>query len=164
MEFKRLEKRVYIISAALFFIAAVFSTGYHHFDEHFQILEFAGLKLGLTEAKYLPWEYTYQMRPALQPFLTYIISSILSFININSPFSQVFVLRLISAILSFYAIKSLYDVLKINFKNEYYRKLFLFYSFTLWFIFYNGVRYSSENWSGIFFVFALIIFLKKKRE
>ena len=58
---------IYLLSILTLIITAFFSSGYYHFDEHFQILEFAGLKLKMTLATNLPWEYTYQMRPAIQP-------------------------------------------------------------------------------------------------
>ena len=62
-----------VVAVLLFLTAAFFSYGYHHFDEHFQILEFAGLKLGLTSPEVLPWEYQRQMRPTLHPWLTVLL-------------------------------------------------------------------------------------------
>lgn len=63
------EKNIYFWSAVVLFITALFSVGAYHADEHYQILEFAGLKLGLTSAENLPWEFHYQMRQTLQPFM-----------------------------------------------------------------------------------------------
>ena len=53
----------------LILVAAVRSVGFHNADEHFQVLEFAGAKLGRTPWSALPWEYSFQMRPWLQPAL-----------------------------------------------------------------------------------------------
>ncbi len=61
------EKTIYILCIITLVLTSIFSLGYHHFDEHFQILEFAGSKLDLTTPNNLPWEYDYQMRPAIQP-------------------------------------------------------------------------------------------------
>jgi len=48
------ESQYRLLAALAFFIAALFSVGYHHFDEHFQIMEFAGLKLGLNQESAMP--------------------------------------------------------------------------------------------------------------
>jgi hypothetical protein len=57
------------IGLLLILVAAVRSEGFHHPDEHFQVLEFAGAKLGLTPWSALAWEYRDQMRPWLQAAL-----------------------------------------------------------------------------------------------
>ena len=49
MDQKTVANRIYLAAALVFMLTAWFSTGYNHFDEHFQVIEFAGLKLGLTE-------------------------------------------------------------------------------------------------------------------
>lgn len=51
---QKLEKWVFIASALALVLTSIFSLGYHQFDEHFQILEFAGLKLNLTTSANLP--------------------------------------------------------------------------------------------------------------
>ena len=55
-------KNVYKFSIVILVLTSVFSLGYFHFDEHFQILEFALLKLNLTTAGNLPWEYQSQIQ------------------------------------------------------------------------------------------------------
>ena len=46
---------------------AAFSLGTYHPDEHFQILEYAHMKLfGTPTPDHLPWEYLLQMRPGIQ--------------------------------------------------------------------------------------------------
>jgi hypothetical protein len=64
-------------------------------------LEFAGLKLGLTEAKNLPWDYTGKMRPAIQPAITVALYNFLSFFVISNPFTFTLITRILSALLSF---------------------------------------------------------------
>ena len=93
-------KRIYIIGALVFILTAWFSVGYNQFDEHFQILEFAGLKLGLTEKENLPWEYKCMMRPALQPLIVYSGYKAISSVGITNPFVIAFFGRLLSAILT----------------------------------------------------------------
>lgn len=146
------EKQVFIFSAIALFIASIFSLGYHHFDEHFQLLEFGAYQLGLNKAENLPWEFHKQMRPAFQPSIVYLVHSFWSVLGVNSPFFIAFFLRLLTAILTFISLKKLYSVYKDQFSDPKLQKWFLFFSFLLWFGIYNGVRFSSENWSGLLFV------------
>lgn len=144
-------KYIFFIGILCLFIASFFSTGYHHFDEHFQILEFAGLKLGLTTASNLPWEYHYQMRPSLQPFIVVIIYQLFGFLNIDNPFLITFFLRILSGGLTVLSLMLLYKVYYNKISDMILRKWFLILLFSLWFIVYIGVRFSSETWSGLFF-------------
>ena len=41
-------------------ITAINAIGYLHPDQHFQLIEFAGFKLGLTERALLPADFDYQ--------------------------------------------------------------------------------------------------------
>ena len=122
-------------------------------DEHFQLLEFASMKLGITPVSELAWEYTAKMRPAIQVYLIVTIYNAYSLVfNNPNPFTLVLVLRIISAILALYASRSLYYLYKSEVDESKNRKLLLFFSCFTWILIYNGVRFSSENWSGILFV------------
>ncbi|MEW5993122.1 MAG: hypothetical protein AB1744_01840 [Candidatus Zixiibacteriota bacterium] len=151
-------RTVYIVSAAVFLIAAVFSVGYQHFDEHFQIMEFAGLKLGMTEQGNLPWEYREQIRPAIQPAIAVLVHSAVSAVGINSPFTVATTLRILSAALSFLSVHLLYRAYHREIGDPVLRRWFLLLSFLLWFALYNNVRFSSENWSGTVFLIAFALF------
>ena len=144
-------KYIILIGILCLLIASTFSTGYHHFDEHFQILEFAGLKLGLTTSSNLPWEYHYQMRPSLQPFIVVAIYQLFGFLDISNPFLIIFFLRLLSGCLTFLSLILLYKVYHDKISDMILKRWFLILLFTLWFIVYIGVRFSSENWSGLLF-------------
>ena len=61
-------KFLFLVSA-IYIITAFFSVGYHQLDEHYQILEFANYKLGLTYPGYLAWEFDAHIRPSLQPLI-----------------------------------------------------------------------------------------------
>ena len=98
------EKQFYAIGALVLFITALFSTGYHHFDEHFQILEFASLKLNLAIENDMPWEYAAQMRSALQPFFVVTLYKFVSIVGQVNPFALATFLRLLSAALAFFCI------------------------------------------------------------
>lgn len=158
------EKQVYLISAIVLIIASMFSLGFHHFDEHHQILEFAGLKLGMTVAENLPWEYHNQMRPSLQPAMVVVVVKFFNMIGITSPFYITWFLRLISAGLAFLSIHLLYKTFLPQIKNEVARKWFLVFNFLLFFLIYIGVRFSSENWSAIFFILPFCLFFLQKEK
>lgn len=158
------ENKIKIISFFLFITASIYSTGFYHWDEHFQILEFAALKLNLTNADSLPWEYHNLMRPSLQPLMVVALYKIMDFVDLGSPFIVSFLTRLISALLAYTAINLKYTLYKNSIKDELIRNIFLIVTFLLWFNPYLGVRFSSENWSGIFFSigFSLFFILNSK--
>lgn len=143
-------------------VASIFSSGYHQTDEHFQIFEFAGLKLGLTEAQNLPWEYHSQMRPAIQPAMVYITYNLFDLFGINNPFTIAAFLRMLAALLSFISIYLLYSAYKREFKNKIEHQWFLLLSFFTWFALYNNVRFSSENLSGTVFIIGFAYYLIKQ--
>lgn len=156
-------KEIYF-SILLLIIACFFSVGYFHPDEHFQLLEFAGLKLGLTEEKFLTWEFHERIRPTFQPFIIIIIYKFFSFFNINSPFVIVLILRLLSATLSIYTLNLIYTYFSKNITHPTLLKWFKIITFLSWFIIFFGVRFSSENWSGSLFVIGVIYYLKIEKH
>ena len=158
------DKSVYLISAIIFLITAQFSVGYHQFDEHFHLLEFAGLKLGLTQANDLAWEYHYQTRAAIQPAIVVLVYSFLSLVKITNPFTIAIFLRILSGLLSFLSIHLFYRVYRREIEDSLLQKWFLLLSFLLWFAVYNNVRFSAENWSGSIFLIAYSLFFLKKSD
>jgi len=66
---KKIHLFIFLSSVIIYSITAYFSVGYYYFDEHYQILEFANIKLGLTETESLPWEYAAKIRPSIQPLI-----------------------------------------------------------------------------------------------
>ncbi|MFM7021819.1 MAG: hypothetical protein ACKOXB_02490 [Flavobacteriales bacterium] len=152
-------QKIYIAAAILFVIAAYFSAGFYQFDEHTQVLEFAGYKLGLTEAKNLSWEYAAQMRPAIQPFMVYVAHKVFGLLSMDSPFIIAFILRLFSAALSFFAIHLLLKAFIDKISGEKLKTSFVLLSFFLWFVVFNNVRFSSENIAGHLFIIAFALFI-----
>lgn len=143
-----------ILAALVYLVTAINSTGYHHPDEHFQIIEFAGLKAGWNTGSNLTWEYDSQIRPALQPVLALSCFRILDLLSIHSPYAKMLFLRLLTAILALIAIswfvRSFWHTVK-----PAYQTAFLCLSLFLWFLPAVNVRFSSETWSGLFFLIAL---------
>lgn len=60
---------VLILIIILYLFSTINSNGFYHPDEHFQLIEFAGLKAGWNTSDDLAWEYGAQIRPTLQPYL-----------------------------------------------------------------------------------------------
>jgi phosphatidylinositol glycan class B len=144
------------------FICSYFSVGFHHFDEHFQILEYANYKMGYSSASDLPWEFGEKIRPTLQPWITVLFWKISNLFFEFNPFQFAFFLRFLTAVLSVVALVGIrhtfiHTVAPQN-VNWYYR-----FSFLLWFMPFVMVRYSSETWSALFFVFGLIVTFSKPK-
>ena len=160
--FKRKENPILLLSLFALSIAAIFSSGFHHPDEHFQVLEFAGLKLGWTTTAQLPWEYNLQIRQTLLPAIAVGMCRFLNLFGIRSPFFLATSLRFLSAGLSFLSMSLIYKLYKREIKNPLLSQWFLLLSFSLWFLIYLKVRFSGENWSGSFFTIGFCAYLQRR--
>lgn len=162
--FKKENLKIILMAAFLIHIfAAVNSVGFHHLDEHYQILEFAGLKTGLNRPSDLPWEFAARVRPTVQPAIAYVIIEASDFAGIKDPFDQAMVTRFLSAILSLFCMYLLLIAFIDEIKTEKLKRWLIFLSFFLWFLTYMQVRFSSEGWSGSFFFIAFaLLFLPGK--
>ncbi|THH41311.1 glycosyltransferase family protein [Neolewinella litorea] len=138
----------WLAAAVLLLLTANFSVGYHQADEHFQILEYAAYKLGLADAQDLPWEWHDRMRPALQPFLAYLAYLLVGWGDHANPFTVALLLRLLSAA---FTLAVAFAVFR-RYQTAFPPPLGWIFGLTVlfhWFAYYNGVRFSSENWSGL---------------
>ncbi len=140
-------------------IAAFYSEGFHHPDEHFQILEFSNYKLGNSPVSDLAWEFNAQERAALQPFLAFLVIKLINLIGIYNPFWYALVLRLLAGLFAWYLTCQISLLLLHHFKTELGKKIFILLGQTLWFVPYINVRYSSENLAGITLLFAVYLIL-----
>lgn len=157
----KLQVKHYLLFAlALHLLAAFFSTGFHHFDEHFQIIEFLGLKLSKTSAAHMPWEYRDMVRPWAQPFIYYCI--LLPFFFIKDSFIQVTILQVATSLFGLFSTIWLLRTLKELWPSKFHHTLFYCLLFT-WFTPYIHARLSSENFSSSFFFLALAIFLHREK-
>jgi len=159
----KLAKKCLLFTALAHILAAYFSIGYIHYDEHFQILEFAAYKLGLAPASGLAWEFSAHIRSAMQPAFVVWLSSLAG--SLANPFTIAFILRLLSSFLGLGSI-SLVVFIALKWVNTYPAKRFLIISATLlWFIPIIHSHFSSENISGsLFFLGAGCIYLAKEKN
>ena len=154
--FKRLTiPHILIISMVVHFLAGLNSTGFHHFDEHFQIIEFLNVK---TNPKVLPdlaWEYEAMIRPWFQVYLYYLIMKFLGLFNINDHVLLVDIFRITTAMFGFYCFYRFQNSMKHFFKSDMAFKLMVFFLHLTWFIPYIQARHSSESLGLDFFVLGL---------
>lgn len=148
------------LAALIFVLTAYFSVGYFHADEHYQVIEFAGLKAGWNTPNELTWEYHTQIRSALLPSLAYWIFSLNSLFHITDPYTSLFVLRLFTGIFCFTALIFFYRKSgNFLFKNQestsFLRITYLVLLLLTWYIPFLSVRFTSETWSAICLLFAL---------
>ncbi len=147
----------------VYLITAIFSSGFHHYDEHYQILEFADFKLGLIDLKDVAWEYQARIRPSLQPAIALGVFKLLIACNIRDRFIWAFMLRLLTALLAIISINNFTKVISPSLP-AFIVKYFLFFSFLLWFLPYVNVRFSSESWSGLFLLNSLTLTMSLKKN
>ncbi|MFZ1693988.1 MAG: hypothetical protein WAT74_12380 [Flavobacteriales bacterium] len=163
----RIARRAVWMGVLALLCAAIFSEGVHHADEHYQILEFAGWKLGITPADQLPWEFAERMRPALQPAIAVLVHRTLALFGEPDPFVVAMLLRMLAAALTFSAaILLLRGQLRDNpaLHEIGWLKLYLFLAFLLWFGVYCGVRFSSEGFSAALFAMGFAVVVHRKPD
>jgi phosphatidylinositol glycan class B len=148
---------IVLLGVLLHLAAALFSTGYFALDEHFQILEFAALKLGSNQPADLSWEYDSQIRPALQPAVAYVVASGLQVLGSGNPFTVATVLRLLSSALSLLCMYLLYVALRRELPTDRLRIWLIYLSLGLWFLPYLHARFSAEILGGTFFWIGLAV-------
>lgn len=151
------------LAATVYSVTAYHSDGFYHADEHYQLIEFAGLKLGTNTAAELAWEYKAEMRPTLQPAICFAIFKFLNTIHITDPYHQAFVLRLLSAFLAIFIITFFIKSTK-RFVGQGQLLPYYLLSFFLWFIPAISVRFSSETWGGLALLLAVAIFLSQGHQ
>ena len=147
------------VIVAVYILTAIHSNGYHHPDEHYQIIEFAGLKGGWNTDADLCWEYDAQIRPALQPMLALSVFKFLGMVGISSPFHLALALRMLTAIFALFCISYFVRSFQAGIEAG-YRRVFMLLSFLLWFLPAINVRFSSETWAGLTFLLSVALLNK----
>ena len=149
-----------VITLLLYGITAWFSEGYHHPDEHFQVLELAHYKLGRSPASDLPWEFEAQIRPGLQPAIAYTMIRAAEMTGINNPFTQAFLMRLCSGWLCLWIFWAWAGWLEKDPAHVSAGKWLRWSVLLLWFVPYLSVRFSSENMAGLSFAAGGLLLLQ----
>ena len=161
---KYLIKLIVVVAAITFITTAINSHGFYHADEHYQIIEFAGLKLGTNTPNELAWEFKDQIRPTLQPIICFLVLKTLNILNIINPYTQALILRLLSALLALVVILFFIQNTKHIIKIKTLEIIYYLLSYFLWFIPMISVRFSSETWSGLLFLLSLSVYFNSSQN
>lgn len=148
---------------AITMVSALFSEGFHHFDEHFQIFEFMNYKLGKTPVEALPWEFRHQIRSWLLPSFFFPIAKLYHYFGFENPFVFATFVRIIMGAFSFWCTHQLMTSLKKEFNREDHYSLTYLLAQCSWFIPYIHVRTSGENASLALFFLSLSLFFRAKQ-
>src|SRR5699024_5147533 len=82
-------------------------------------------------------------------------------LGVTDVYQLAFVLRAVTAVLAVWVIHGFVRS-TLPYFNKKYHWAYIILSFSLWFLPYINVRFSSETWSGLLFMAALGILLQKK--
>jgi GPI mannosyltransferase 3 len=157
------ERKLCLAALLIHLVAAWFTIGFHHPDEHYQIVEMASYKLGQTPANMLPWEFAARMRPGLQPFISFVLLKCYYATGADNPYTFSFLLRLLSTGLAFVTAIRFHLTVRDSIRSEALQRLHLFLSVLAWGLVYLHVRFSSENWSAMCFAWAIIFLLRESK-
>ena len=159
--FRGITPKYIILTGCLFtLLFAFFSNEVYHPDEHFQILEYAHMKLfGTPVPAELPWEYILMMRPGLQPMIAYGLGWLLDAGGIYSPYLLFSLLHVLSGALSIVSVLAFYRAVRGALSGPSEEKWLLLLSFFLWFMVYLHVRFSSETFSGNLLLLLVSVYL-----
>jgi phosphatidylinositol glycan class B len=145
------------LSAILHFAYALFSAGYHHPDEYFQIIEFASTKLGRSQTSGLPLEYAARARSWMQPALYVGVAKLAIAFDVQRPLTLLLVFRLVTGLISWCALWLLIGVGRRWFAAESDRRALYWVAALFCLLPYLGVRTSSETMSAAALCFGIVL-------
>lgn len=161
---RRRTGRIMLAGVLFTLLFALLSRGFYHPDEHFQILEYARLKLfGAETTDYMPWEYHAMMRPGIQPFIAWALGRLLLAAGLYTPFALVALLQLLSAALSSAVLIVLFRTVHGELGTECRRRWFLFTGFFLWCMAYLHVHFTAELFAGNLLVLLAALTLRSRQ-
>ncbi len=147
----------------LFVLTAIFSSGFHHPDELYQIMEYMNVYAGKASPSSLSQlEWQHQMRPWFQPILFHWLTAPLEWVGLSSPFAKSMFLRILTGLFGVFTFSLWSLFLFSNREGEKSRDL-TFEISLWWFIPYFAVRTSSDSLGALCSLAALsFIFLDFK--
>jgi hypothetical protein len=146
-------------SLAFTVAAALSSDSVFQVDEHFQVVEFAGERLGRTPAASLPWEHAARIRPWMQPAALAGIARVLGAAGVDDPFVLLRAFRLASGLLSWAALATLLLAVRAFLPSARWRKVAALSLALPYFVPYLAARLSSESGATTFLALALAAIL-----
>jgi phosphatidylinositol glycan class B len=157
-------RRSLLILGAVTLVTAWFSETFYFPDEHYQILEFMGFKLGITPASELPWEFFARIRPWFQPLVYFAIAKPLMLLGLKDMFVIAFVLRLVTGAFSLLALAVFARAVLPTIEGDEQKRAFVRYLPLFGFLPYLFVRTASETLSAAFFALGLAVAIGGKSQ
>ncbi len=161
--FRFIDKKIILLLIVAFIIQMLtaWNTYFFHSDEYFQIIEFASYKLGLTSVKTLPWEFSSQIRPSIQPYLFVWFYKLMTLIGISNRFFIFSFVHLIVGIAGFVLCN--YLIIKKFYQEKYLFILLLLTNF-LGIVPFLRCSFSAEALGGLTLLFSILILEKSMIE
>jgi phosphatidylinositol glycan class B len=152
-------RRMLLPALALMLASAWWCTGFIQADEHFQVLEFASARLGLSRIGDLPWEYAARARSWLLPAIAAALRRGMIAVGHDDPFVCAFLLRAASGALYLAAVWRFARATTRWFRARAAWRAAVVMGLFLWFVPLVAARFSAESWSGsLFFLgFATLV-------
>jgi phosphatidylinositol glycan class B len=147
------------VQLAVVAVTAFFSLTYFHPDEHFQVLEPLGVKLGTTVEAQLTWEFGARMRAWMQPAAYFVVARAAQALGLRDTFAIAFLLRLASGLLAWLALSAMVRTMLGWAGDPGVRRVQLRTATWLGFLPFLAVRTSSENVSGALFTLGFCLVL-----
>lgn len=142
------------IAVTIHLVVAILAVNPWHPDEHFQILEFAWARSGLSPLQALPWEFAAHIRPALQPTLAMGLLGALRAMGVSSPYPWMLLLRLGTLAVAFGVLVWVFAHVSSQLSRRGRQVLWLS-GLLLWFAPLFLFRFTSENLGGLALVATL---------
>lgn len=158
-----INQRIKILLAVAFIVQMLtaWHTYFFHSDEYFQIIEFASYKLGLSPVKVLPWEFSQQIRPSIQPYIFIELYKFFTAIGITNRFFMFSMVHVLVGILGFVLCN--YLIIK-KFGNEKYLFILLLLTNFLGLLPFLRCSFSAEAMGGLFLLLSILILEKALKE
>lgn len=152
-----------VILVAMMLLNSIHSIQYYNPDEHYQIIEFAAYKQGEVRKEQLAWEFEARSRQAIQPFIAYGIFNLADVLGLHSPNQKILLMRLgmiflVVPVILFFLKNTLHF-----FSQELQVKYILGY-LSIWILPYYFIRFTSETFSGILFLWVVAILIAPQRN
>ena len=154
-------QRIWLVALVVHVVTAWFSSGFYAADEHYQIIAFAQAKLGELPIADLPWEHEVGIRSALLPSLAFAVINTSRALITSDPFCIAFMLRLITALFALFVVRSLVSA-AMHMVSPALIRPYVLLSYFLWFLPYQHVRFATETWAGLLFLFGLAQVISEK--
>ena len=156
-----LSRNLVFCAVAVHLVAAWFSVGHYHVDEHHQILEFSRVLSEDPAPENLAWGYhDVKIRSGFQPHIAWAVAAALEAAGIPSPFAAAFVLRLLSGALALAASFLFLSAFLPDLRTRSAQRAAAWTTLLLWVLVFVHVRFSSEGWAASLMLLALALYRK----